>query len=115
MAFSEIERKRIEREVASFVESRRPPAHIRTELDLDFRISGQSIEIFEVRPAPGQPDEKIELEIAKATYVKTKGVWKLYWQRADLKWHGYGPCPEVASVQEFLGVVGRDECGCFFG
>jgi hypothetical protein len=115
MAFSDFERRRIEKEVATFVESRRPPAHLRAELDLAFRVSGQSIEIFEVRPAPRAPGEQIELEVAKATYVKTQGVWKVYWQRADLKWHGYGPCPEVDTVREFLDIVGEDAYCCFFG
>ncbi|MGH8716972.1 MAG: DUF3024 domain-containing protein [Burkholderiales bacterium] len=30
--------------------------------------------------------------VAKATYVKAQDVWKVFWQRADLKWHRYDPC-----------------------
>jgi len=60
------------------------------------------------------PSEKIEGAIAKATYVKTKKVWKIYWQRQDLKWHGYQPKPEVKTVEEFLDVVDLDDHACFF-
>ena len=53
--------------------------------------------------------------MAKATYVKKQNVWKVYWQRADLKWHRYDPDPEVPSLQAFLDLVDRDEHACFFG
>jgi len=115
MALSEFETKKCERAIAAFMEKRRPPVHIRKELDLGYRIKGQSIEIFEVRPFWRNPEERIEQAVAKATYVKTKGVWKVYWQRADLKWHKYDPGPEVDSVEEFLEKVDEDAHGCFFG
>jgi hypothetical protein len=115
MALSEFEIKKIEKEVESFVEKRRPPPHIRDELDLGFRVKSQNVEIFEIRPLWRHPGEKIEQSVAKATYVKTQKVWKVYWQRADLKWHLYDPDPEVKTLQEFLGLVDRDEYACFFG
>jgi len=52
---------------------------------------------------------------AKTTYVKKTGKWKVYWQRADLKWHSYQPTPEVDNLEEFLALVDRDEHGCFKG
>ena len=57
----------------------------------------------------------MEHSVAKATYVKTQRIWKIYWQRADLKWHGYEPNYEVETLQEFLAIVDRDEYACFFG
>lgn len=115
MALSEFETKKIEKEVRSFVEKRRPAPHIRPELDLGFRVKGQSVEIFEVRPRWRHPEEKMEHAVAKATYVKTQRIWKIYWQRADLKWHGYEPNPEVLTLQKFLAIVDRDDYACFFG
>jgi Protein of unknown function (DUF3024) len=53
--------------------------------------------------------------VAKATYNRKKRKWKVLWKRADMKWHGYQPDPEVGSVEEFLQVVQNDEYGCFFG
>ncbi|MBW2030193.1 MAG: DUF3024 domain-containing protein [Deltaproteobacteria bacterium] len=67
-------------------------------------------------PSPQRDPERIlELPVAKSTYVRTKDVWKIYWQKRDLKWHRYDPDPEVKSIEEFLGIVDRDEYGCFFG
>ena len=88
---------------------------MRKDLDLGFRIKGQSVEIFEIRPMWQRPNEKIEEPVAKTTFIKTKKVWKIYWQRADLKWHRYDPHPEVGSLDEFLDIVDRDEYACFFG
>lgn len=116
MAISEFETKRCEKIVERYLDGRRPPPHIRPKLDFGCRVTGQSVEMFEIRPVwRGQPGEKIEHPFAKATLVKSKGVWKVYWQRADLKWHLYKPNSEVQDLEEFLAVVERDEYGCFYG
>ena len=115
MALSEPQRKQFEREMGSFLEKRRPPVHIRPQLDITFRINGQSVEIVEIRPRWDQPDEKMETPVAKATYVKAQNVWKVFWMRRDLKWHRYDPVPEVPSLTKFAQVVHEDKYACFFG
>jgi hypothetical protein len=115
MTLSEFDTKRCEKLVAQFIEKRRPPPHVRADVDLSFRISGQSVEIFEVRPNWRDKTKLQEHSIAKATYNKSKRNWKVFWQRADLNWHSYFPNPEVASIEDFLAVVQKDEHGCFFG
>ena len=115
MALNDIERKRIEKMVDAFVQKRRPPGYVRPQLDVGFRVTGQSVEIFQIRPRWNKPDEKIEESVAKATLVRGKSRWKILWKRADLKWHSYEPVPEVDSLDEFLAVVEKDECSCFWG
>jgi Protein of unknown function (DUF3024) len=116
VAFAEIELERVRRALDAFMQQRRPPPHIRPKLDLGFRISGQSVEIFELRPRwRGPPDEKHESAVAKATYVRARGVWRVFWQRRDLKWHRYEPRPEVKAVEEFAALVSEDAHSCFFG
>ena len=115
MALSELERKRFEKVVSRFIEARRPPPEIRPKLDLGFRLDGQSVEIFEIRPDWRNPIEKMENSVAKATYVKRAKEWRVYWQRADLKWHRYEPYPTALSIEEFLEVVNEDAHCCFFG
>lgn len=51
-------------------------------------------------------------ECAKIQYVRSRNIWKLYWKRSDLKWHGYGEC---RSFEEAIEEVDRDADGCFFG
>ena len=115
MAISKFEQKRCERLVGAFIEKRRPAPHIRNELDLGFRVVDQSVEIFEIRPQWNQPKVRREHAVAKATYVKANSVWRVFWQRRDLKWHRYGPAPEVDSLEAFLQIVNEDEQGCFWG
>ena len=53
MALTELETARVRKTVGAFIERRRPPHQQREKLDLSYRVSGQSVEIFEVRPAFG--------------------------------------------------------------
>lgn len=115
MALNDIERKRIEKTVGTFVEKLRPAPHIRPKLDFGFRVSGQSVELFEFRPQWDRPEIKRENSFARVTFVRTQRLWKVYWKCADLKWHSYEPAPEVAATEEFMAVVQQDEHGCFFG
>ena len=115
MAFEQFTFKKLEALSDQFVEKRRPPANLRDQVDLSFRIEGQSIVIFEIRPVWNEPEKKIESMVAKATFVKSTKHWKIYWQKSDLKWHPYEPDREVEHFEEFLKIVDKDECGCFWG
>ena len=115
MAISEFEVKRIEKLVGNFVESRRPPAHIRERVDLSFIVNGQSVVIFEVRPQRNDPQNKIEEPVAKFTFIKSTKEWKLYWMRADLKWHSYKPFPVSKSLEAIIESIEQDAYGCFWG
>lgn len=115
MPFNGLEKKRIENALASFLAKRRPPPHIRKELDFGYHLSGQSVELIEIRPQWDDPAIIIKRPFAKATYVRTEGCWKIFWMRASLKWQGYEPNPTVGSIDQFLAVVDRDPHGYFWG
>jgi Protein of unknown function (DUF3024) len=115
VTLSEFEIKRCEKLVAEFIQRCRPPPHLRKEVDLAFRINGQSVEIFEIRAHWTGRGKPIEHRIAKARFNKSKRNWKILWQRADLKWHSYEPHPEVDVLEDFLRIVEKDDYACFFG
>lgn len=115
MAFSEFEQKRYEKIIGTYIESRRPKPSLRKKLDISYRISGQSIEIFEIRPDWKDPPIVNEHPIAKSTYIKTSQCWKIYWMRADLKWYSYEPNTHVKTLDEFIHILDSDEYGCFWG
>lgn len=115
MALDDLERGRVEKAVGALIARLQPAEHIRKKLDYGFRVSGQSVELFEIRPQWDRPEKKIESPFAKATFVRKRGVWRVFWMRADLKWHGYQPAPEVEDIEDFLAVVENDEYSCFFG
>ena len=93
----------------------RPPLHMRDQIREGQRFAGHSIELFFVRPAYNRPGQQVETPIAKLQFVRTQNVWRLFWKRADLKWHGYPPHPEVASLPAALRIIDKDELNCFFG
>jgi hypothetical protein len=115
MAFTERELADVHRLAGGFVASGRPPEHIRAELDLGYRVIGQSFEIFEIRPAWRRPERILEIPFARATYVRSRVVWRLYWKRADLKWHIYGPLEETVFLPKVLEEIGSDPYHCFRG
>ena len=51
-------------------------------------------------------------EACKLTFVKASGLWKLYWKRADLKWH---LCETYDSLEAAANEINKDPRGCFFG
>lgn len=99
----------------AFLAKRRPREEIRPKLDIAVRRSGQSVVVVEIRPAWDNPSEIREIPVAKATYVQTRKTWRIFWMRADLKWHGYEPASEVQTIEEFFQVVEKDAHGCFWG
>ncbi len=113
--FSEIEIKRIEKSIQDLMSSRRPTQKLRNKLDLNFKIEKHSVEIYSIRPQWNDPSKIIESSVAKATYVRKQKIWKIYWQRADLKWHTYEPNPTVFQIQDFIEIIDKDEFGCFWG
>ena len=115
MSLSEFETKRYKKIISEFIDKRRPPAHIRNEVDLGFRLDGQSVEIFEIRAVWNNPEQKIEQPVAKATYVKRQNLWKVYWMKSDLKWHKYEPELEVSELADFVAVIDEDKYACFWG
>lgn len=115
MAFTPQQLADIESSMADFMAKRRPPESIRDQVDLAWRIEGQSVVIYTIRPAWRDESRKIEEPVGRATFVRTKNRWRIYWMRADLKWHAYPPRPEVVFFDEYLAVVNEDEHGCFWG
>ncbi len=99
----------------NFIERRRPPLHLRDQVDLSYKIEGQSVIIFELRALWNNGEEKIESPVAKATFVKTSNNWKVFWRRADMKWYSYKPQPTINSLAEFVMLVDNDKHCCFWG
>lgn len=113
MAFSNIEYQAFYYEVDRFVESVRPPKHIRNEHDIVYTISGQTIDIGELRPkGQGLPGDKIFRPLARIKYVRKEDAWSIYWMRRDMKWQLHDV---KLSLTDALKTIKVDHDGCFFG
>jgi len=114
MAFTELELKRIEKLVGGLCAAR-SPEHLRDQIRLEYRVQDHSILIYDVRPGWRAPRELMEEPCAKIRYVRTRDIWQLYWQRADLTWHRYDPLSEARSLDALVKHVDEDPHCCFFG
>lgn len=84
-----------------YEEKRRPAKEIRSELDIGYSYQNYTVEIFEIRPQWNDRSVMQHHSVAKAKYVKSKNVWRIYWMRANLKWTAYQPEPEVKEINRF--------------
>ena len=114
MAFNEMDLKRIEKAALDFLANKRPPPHLRAQVDLEYTVQNQSVELLEVRPRWNKPNEIAKRPFAKATFVRSVNQWRIYWVRGNGKWHAYDP-PSTATVAQFFKHVEEDRYGCFFG
>ena len=80
MAISEFEIKRCEREVEKFLKARRPPAHIRNQLDFGYRLENQSVELYEIRPDWKRPRHAWS-DRTIVVYSTTEGADPSCWRR----------------------------------
>lgn len=114
MAFIETQLEKIQNEMNEFITKRRPPENIRNQVNLAYKIEKQSVIIFEIRQK-FQQEGFVYIPIGKATFVLKETNWKIYWQRADLKWHLYEPNEKVKTLKAFIKIVDEDKYGCFWG
>ena len=115
MALNEEQIAEIKKAAAKYLYYNRPPLEIRDKVDLAYRIEGQSVYVFEIRPRWDNPKVKMESPVAKTTYIKSTDVWKVYWIRSTMKWDLYEPVPYVRTIYDFFDLVQEDEHNCFFG
>lgn len=105
----------IEASIKKMIEEMRPPAHIRDDLDIGYSFQNNTLELFEIRPIWDNMKEKIQSPFSKTKYIKSKGIWRIYWMRASGKWELYEPDPEVKDISDFFVIVKEDKHACFFG
>lgn len=115
MAIDPIKKAEIIIVMEAYLSKVRPPEDIRPKLDIGYRIDNQSVFIFEIRPRWDNPSEIRTYDYAKATFVKKKNIWKIYWMRQNLEWYLFEPLPAVRNLQEFLKIVDEDKYHCFKG
>ncbi len=114
MVFTEIEIYKINKFVGALCKKRAPES-IRDKLRYEYKIENQDVILFEIRPQWNDPNEQTGMPCAKLKFVRSQNVWKLFWQRANMKWHAYGPLKSSRYLAELIAEIDTDPYGCFFG
>ncbi len=115
MAFSIQQQLEIIEVMENYLDRIRPDEELRKKVDIGYRVEGLSVYIVEILPMWNNPEETHESRMAKATWVKKRSLWKVFWPRANLKWENYPPCPFVKTLAEFVDLVEEDRHHCFWG
>ena len=115
MAFDNLQSLEVIEAMENFLSNVRPEESLRDEVDVSYQIEDQSVIIFEIRHTRTKPRIMIEMKIAKATFVKSKDHWKVFWMRSNQNWELYRPKPHVQNIKEFADLVKEDRHSCFFG
>ena len=95
----------------------RVPERVRDEVRVEVDIADRHLTIVECRP-PWRADvgaEWIRFPIARLRYVKTTGVWSLFWRDRNLRFHAYDLAAPRASIEELLAELDRDPTAIFWG
>ncbi|MCX6766443.1 MAG: DUF3024 domain-containing protein [Candidatus Moranbacteria bacterium] len=89
------------------------PEHVADKIQNVAEKSGNSYILYETRPTwDGSAKPWTKLSVAKMTFVKISGRWKLFWMRASGKWEFYGG---YKSFKNVLNMIEKDKFGCFWG
>jgi Protein of unknown function (DUF3024) len=105
----------LEYEIKKLTEALRPPIDIRDQLDIGYKFQNQTLEIFEIRPRWNDQSIIDQHSFAKAKFIKSKSIWRIYWLRANGNWELYKPIPEVQQISEFFKAVDEDKHNAFKG
>ena len=110
---SELQRLLVERSLAPVCTPHPDPA-VSSELRHGYRVEQYSVILFSSRPNFLAPQEWRDEDVAKFTFVKAKGVWRLFCKFRDLKWHSYEPLPESPNFSVLVAEVRADPTGIFW-
>ncbi len=114
MAFSEAELEDIEKSLGDMCQQR-TSRHRNRRLRISYTIKRHDVIVFQQVASWANPKQRLPVNVAKFTYIRTQEVWKLYWMQSDLKWHVYELLPTSHRIGRLVEEVSNDPYGAFFG
>lgn len=75
--------------IEEHLDAMRPPAELRKDIDLGYTFTKQKLELFEIRPRYDDKSIIMHHPFAKAKFIRSQNIWKIYWRRASGKWDLY--------------------------
>jgi hypothetical protein len=114
MPLSQFTRKLVESRLSKYC-SRRIQSQALNQVRLTFKIRGNSVTLFEERPAFRYPSNWVTMSIAQFRFDDQTKKWTLYCRDRNAKWHFYHPLKPSAVFDELIREVDRDPTGIFWG
>ncbi len=93
------------------------PARVRDKVRVECEASGRDLTIIELHAVPesGADQEWLRHPVARLRYMKSRGIWRLYWGDSNDRWHEYPDLPWARDVREVLAEIDRDPTALFWG
>ena len=107
-------RKKVEKEIETYCE-KRVPQEVRGQVQLAYKIRGNSIILFEKRPHYIEKQNIIEEPIAKIKYLSESNEWQLYYQNRNLRWSEYWDLGPEKNITILIQEIDTDPTGIFWG
>jgi hypothetical protein len=114
VALTEMQKAQVHKVLTAYC-AKRVPAAARSEVRVGYRVDGNTVILYEERPAFRPPHDWKETAVAKFRYAGTQGEWRLYCQHRDLRWHAYQARPASSSFAKLLDEIDADPSGIFWG
>ena len=104
----------VELSLVSFIEQRVPP-HVRDRVRLSYRFRGNSVTLYEDRPAFRKPNQWVRIPVAQFRFDPEQHIWTLYCADRNSKWHEYFDLESNHDFEVLLEEVNEDPTGIFWG
>jgi len=110
MSLPETEQHRVKKLLSAFIDKRVPP-HVRDQVKLICKVTGNRVTLSECRPYYNDPSTWSEMPIAQFEYDVAAKAWSLYAYDRNDKRKRYSKGPLEQLIQE----VDKDPTGIFWG
>jgi hypothetical protein len=114
MALPEFVKRRVEERLAAYCEQK-VPRHLRNQVRLGYKIRGNSVTLFEERPAFGDSGQWVDIKVAQFRFDAAQGEWTLYCADRNSRWYDYFDSEPSKDFDRLLNEVEDDPTGIFWG
>ncbi len=114
MALSELTKRQVDKALAAYCKAK-VPAYLKDEVRVDFKYRGNSVTLFEERPAFDRPDTWVDIIVAQFRFDPKPMKWTLYCADRNSKWHLYDEIEPSNKIEDLLKEVDQDPTGIFWG
>jgi hypothetical protein len=114
MALPELTKKQIEKTLTAYCKAK-APANLKHKVRVGFKLRGNTVTLYEERPAFGKPDTWVDIVVAQFRFNLQSKEWTLYCADRNSKWHFYYEAEPSKNFEELLKQVDEDPTGIFWG
>ena len=114
MAFSKMLKSLVEIKLTPYCE-KKIPTHLQDQIKIGFKFRGNSVTLFEERPAFRTPEAWVTTVVAQFRYDMDTSMWTLYCADRNSRWHEYDDLEPSKNLDDLIKEVEEDPICIFWG